>query len=240
MPRVGRVNFAVHTGAVIPISVRIVSVSTFPVLIDVFPRYRDHSFFVVEDEIVIVDRGHRIVDVIPAGPRTRFSSSGGARFSGSGGASRAMVVNLSEPEIRILQQTLVERGFLRGRITGRFDDRTRHALIIFQRRQGFEATGTIDTRTVTALGLSGRINAQGHSSSTTQGQNGTQQPQSNTAGQAPAGQQSTTGQSNPPPQNQPSSQTGAQQPSGQQSTSGQAPAQGQTAGKGSPSIGGST
>ena len=91
-PHVDRVNFAVHTGAVVPTSVRVVAVSTFPVLIDVFPQYRDHSFFVVEDEVVIVDRGHKVVDVVPAGPRARFSHS-------SSGSSAVVAVDLSEPEI---------------------------------------------------------------------------------------------------------------------------------------------
>ena len=72
-PHVDHVNFAVHTGAVVPTSVHVVAVSTFPVLIEIFPQYRDHSFFVVEDEVVIVDRGHKVVDVVPAGPRARFS-----------------------------------------------------------------------------------------------------------------------------------------------------------------------
>ena len=240
-------NFEIRTGAVVPRSVRFASVTTFPVLVEFFPQYRDHSFFVVEDEIVIIDRSHKVVDVVPAGPRARFSRAGGARFGG--GASSTTVVDLTEPEIRILQQTLIERGFLRGRVTGRFDDRTRQALIVFQRRQGFEATGRIDTRTVTSLGLSGRINAQDRSSTsqpgqsgtqTQQGQSGTQPGQSNTTGQAPSGQQSTTGQSNQPAQNQSSGQGQTGTPSAQQDKSGQAPSQGQTTGQGSPSSGGST
>src|SRR5262245_20681651 len=153
VPRVNRVNFDIRTGAVVPRSVHFASVTTFPVLVEFFPQFRDDSFFVVEDEIVIVDRSHKIVDVIPAGPRARFSRAGGSHGAG---ASSAAVVDLSEPEIRILQQTLIGKGILRGRVTGRFDDRTRQALITFQRRQGFETTGRIDTRTVTALGLSGR------------------------------------------------------------------------------------
>jgi hypothetical protein len=233
-PRVNRVNFDIRTGAVVPRSVHFASVTSFPVLVEFFPQFRDHSFFVVEDEIVIVDRSHKIVDVVPAGPRARFSRAGGAHVGG--GASSTTVVDLSEPEIRILQQTLIERGMLRGRVTGRFDDRTRQALIVFQRRQGFEATGRIDSRTVTSLGLSGRINAQDRSS-TTQGQGGMQSGQSNTSGQAPSGQQGTTGQSNQPAQNQSSGQGQGGTPSAQQDKSGQAPSQSQTTGQGSPSSG---
>ena len=173
VPRVDHVNFAVHTGAIIPRSVNIVAISTFPVLIDAFPRYRDYSFFVVEDEIVFVDRGHKVVDIVPAGPRTRFSRAS---------SSTAVAVNLSEPEIREVQQVLVQRGFLHGRVTGVWGPETREALITFQRKEGFSATGSIDTRTVGALGLSGKVKAQessstqGSSSTTTTGQSQSGQP----------------------------------------------------------------
>ena len=36
-------------------------------LIDIVPDFRDDSFFVVDDEIVILDRSRRVVDVVPAG-----------------------------------------------------------------------------------------------------------------------------------------------------------------------------
>ena len=158
-PRVDHVNFAVHTGVVVPRSVNVVAISTFPVLIETFPQYRDYSFFVVEDEIVFVDRGHKVVDVVPVGPRARFSR-------GSSGSS-AVAVDLSEPEIREVQLVLVQRGFLHGRVTGVWSTETREALIAFQRKEGFEASGSIDTRTISALGLSGKVKAQ--SSTSTQG-----------------------------------------------------------------------
>jgi hypothetical protein len=207
-PHVDHVNFAVHTGAVVPTSVRVVAVSTFPVLIDVFPQYRDHSFFVVEDEVVIVDRAHKVVDVVPAGPRARFSRS-------SSGSSAVVAVDLSEPEIREVQQVLIQRGFLHGRVTGVWGAETREALIAFQRKERFEASGGIDTRTVTALGLSGKVKAQ--SSTSTQGSTST-----TTTGQ---GQSGTSGQStttqNPPTQNQSTTgqdKSSAQKPSDKQSS----------------------
>src|SRR5262249_42202838 len=102
VPRVDRVNFAIRTGTVVPRNVHIVSVTTFPILIDVFPRYRNYSFFVVEDEIIFVDRGYRIVDIVPVG--------GGARLSSR--ASTTFVEDLSEDEIREIQLVLIRRGFL--------------------------------------------------------------------------------------------------------------------------------
>jgi peptidoglycan hydrolase-like protein with peptidoglycan-binding domain len=203
VPRVDHVNFAVHTGAIIPRSVNIVAISTFPVLIETFPQYRDYSFFVVEDEIVFVDRGHKVVDVVPVGPRTRFSRAS---------SSTAVAVNLSEPEIREVQLVLVQRGFLHGRVTGVWGPETHEALIAFQRKEGFSATGSIDTRTVGALGLSGKVKAQ--ESSSTQGSSST-----TTAGQGQSGQPNTSGQA--PAQNNATGQTGTQNPSDKQSSSGQ-------------------
>jgi len=97
-------------------------------------------------------------------------------------------------------------------------------------------------RTVTALGLSGRIKVQGQGggqpSTTGQSQGGMQQPsaQPGTSGQAPGGQQGTTGQG-APAQNQSTSgqgqgQSGAQ-PNAQQNTPGQsAPQNRSTSGQG--------
>jgi peptidoglycan hydrolase-like protein with peptidoglycan-binding domain len=215
------VNFAVHTGAVVPRSVNVVAISTFPILIETFPQYRDYSFFVIEDEVVIVDRGHRIVDVVPAGPRARYSRSS---------SSTTVAVNLSEPEIREVQQVLITRGFMHGRVTGVWGPETRDALIAFQRKEGFTANGTIDTRTVSALGLSGKVKAQ--ESSSTRGSSST------TTGQSQSGSsgQNTTRQ-NAPSQTQPSTgqNNGTQNPSDKQSSSGQSKPSTTGQGSGNPS-----
>jgi putative peptidoglycan binding protein len=225
VPRVNNVNFAVRTNAVVPSNVNVVGVSTFPVLVEAFPRYRDNSFFVVEDDIVIVDRGRKIVDVVPAGPRAQFGRAGGATTTTSTN------LNLSEPEIRELQQVLVDRGFYRGQVNGVFGPELREALIGFQRNQGFETTGSIDTRTVSALGLSGRIgqNAQGVGNQPAN-QSGMQQPsgQSGTSGQAPASQQNSSGQGNAPTQNQSQNQPASgqnNQPAQQQPSANNQPSQ---------------
>ncbi|TMK06170.1 MAG: hypothetical protein E6G71_14465, partial [Alphaproteobacteria bacterium] len=229
---VNAIHFAVNTGVVVPSNIRIVSVSSFPVLVDVFPSFRDYSFFVVEDEIVFLDRDRRIVEVVPVGPRARFS-----RRAASGG-SFAML-NLSPQEIREVQRVLIERRLLVGEADGVLGSRTREALITFQRQQGIQTSGSVDTRTVAALGLSNRIGqqtgqsaTQGQSSTVGQGQTGTQQPSArqNTTGQG-------TGQANAPmPQNQSTTDQvtrGAKQPSAKQGTTGQAAPQNQsTVGRG--------
>ncbi|XSC45959.1 peptidoglycan-binding domain-containing protein [Bradyrhizobium sp. RDT10] len=193
-----------------------------------FPQYRDYSFFVVEDEIVFLDRDRRVVDVVPAGPRTRFSRAG----TGGGGVA---ALNPSEAEIRAVQLVLIERGLLTGEADGVLGPRTREALITFQRQQGIETSGSIDTRTVATLGLSNKIGQQQTGQSTTQS---TTQGQSSTVGQGQTGaQQNTTGQANAPTPQQNQSTTGqaagqsqGQQPSAQQ----QQPAQQNTTGQAAP------
>jgi hypothetical protein len=59
---VSKVNFSISVGTTVPTSVHVVEVS--PVLIENHPEWRGHLYFVVNDEIIIVDRNHRIIAVI--------------------------------------------------------------------------------------------------------------------------------------------------------------------------------
>ncbi len=62
-PRVDRVNFDVHVGTVVPRSVHVVEVP--PTLIDIHPEWRGYRYFVVHDQIVIVEPDSlRIVAVL--------------------------------------------------------------------------------------------------------------------------------------------------------------------------------
>jgi hypothetical protein len=61
-PRATNVNFSISVGTAVPTTVRVVEVPT--VIIEVHPEYRGHMYFVVGDEIIIVDRNHRIVAVL--------------------------------------------------------------------------------------------------------------------------------------------------------------------------------
>jgi Putative peptidoglycan binding domain len=83
-----------------------------------------------------------------------------------GNAAIGGPVNLSRDELRHVQMVLKEKGFNVGTADGVLGPRTRNALLAFQRQQGLEATGKIDQRTMTALGMSNRTG------STTTGQSG--------------------------------------------------------------------
>ena len=62
VPRVNSVDFAVSAGTVVPERIHVVTVPE--VLVEYHPAWRGYFYFVVGDQIVIVDRRHRIVTVI--------------------------------------------------------------------------------------------------------------------------------------------------------------------------------
>ena len=113
-----------------------------------------------------------------------------------------------------MQIVLRERGFYQGEPDGILNQQTTQALIAFQQQQGFQASGRIDTQTVTALGVS---------TSSTTGQTGNtmqQQPANQNAG---AGQQGTQGGNQPATSTAPSggANTMQQQPANQSVGAGQ-------------------
>jgi hypothetical protein len=144
VPRVDRVNFDIDVGRPVPREVRIREVPRE--LVEIHPEWRGHEFFVVRDEIIIVDRGRRIVARVPVG-----SSTTGERHTTT---TTTTVEDLSPADIREIQQVLVEKGFYHGSVDGRLTPQFHDALITFQRREGIEATGRIDERTSASLGVS--------------------------------------------------------------------------------------
>jgi hypothetical protein len=62
-PRATNVNFNISVGTSVPTSVRVVAVPS--TLIEIYPEWRGHMYFVVNDEIIIVDSSHRIIAVLP-------------------------------------------------------------------------------------------------------------------------------------------------------------------------------
>ena len=194
VPRVDRVDFALSVGTAVPPRVRVVDVP--PTLIEVHPEWRGHRYFVVRDEIIIVDRSRKVIATVPVG-----ASGTSARR----GTSSTAAMDLRPDEIREIQLVLIQRGLYHGEADGQFRPEFREALISFQRQQGIETVGEVDVRTVTALGLSDKVHVSGSSSTgtttTTTGQGGANQSgKAMNGGTNRAGQtgkqpdQSTTGQ----------------------------------------------
>jgi Protein of unknown function (DUF1236) len=61
-PRATNVNFSINVGRVVPRSMRVVAVPQ--VMVDVYPKWRGLMYFIVDDQIIIVDRNYKIVAVI--------------------------------------------------------------------------------------------------------------------------------------------------------------------------------
>ena len=194
VPRVSRVDFSVTVGTAVPSHVTIVDVP--PALIEINPEWRGYRYFVVEEEIVIVTPERRIVAVVPVGRSQAGPSGGGGVFA-----------ELPEAEVRILQQVLVDRGFS-VEVDGVWGPRTREAIISFQRKEGLQATGQIDTRTVTALGVQGRVNVQGDSG-TNAGREGRSGRQEQPTAQTPSSQQPAQKQGNQRPADERQNTTGS-------------------------------
>jgi len=202
VPRVDRVEFAISVGTSVPSHVRVVAVPD--VLIQIHPDWRGHQYFVVRDEIVIVDSGRRIVATLPVGSSSSAQMEGGSR--GGGQASSDAEITLSSDEIRQLQVVLKERGFDIGEPDGVFGTRTRQALIQFQQRNGLQANGRIDMRTTAALGISTKSGQQGQGpgNQPTTGQGGSPQQQ--------GGNQPSANQPSDPSMNRGQSTQGGNQP----------------------------
>lgn len=156
VPRVNNVNFSIRVGTMVPRHVRVVEVP--PVLIEIYPQWRGHRYFVVRDEIIIVDLDYRIVSVLPVG------TGSGAQLDRRRGDT--VVLSLSSEEIRQVQIMLKQKGF-DIEVDGLMGPNTRQAIITFQRQQGLQATGQIDQSTSVALGVS--IGSPGPDQTTGQG-----------------------------------------------------------------------
>jgi uncharacterized protein DUF1236 len=87
VPRVNRVDFAMNVGTVVPDSVRIVEVP--PALVEIDPAWRGDDYFVVRDEIVIVDQGRRIVATVPVGSEGAGVETGTTATSGGKSSRRS-------------------------------------------------------------------------------------------------------------------------------------------------------
>ena len=142
VPRTDKANFSVRVGTVVPNDVRIVEVPE--TLITIHPEWRGDQYFVMRDDVIIVDHDHRIVAVMAVG------SSAAQRGGGLQGGS----VSLSQSEIREAQMKLNQKGFNVGEPDGVMGPKTRDGLAQFQRQEGLQETGDIDRQTADALGIS--------------------------------------------------------------------------------------
>jgi len=130
VPRADRVDFSLTVGTAVPSRVRVAEVPE--TLIRIHPEWRGHSYFVVRDEIVIVDNGHKVVATVPVGASSAQSDQGSSTRSSS--AESGGSIHLSSTQIRELQVVLRDKGFDVGEPDGVLGTRTKEALIAFQKK----------------------------------------------------------------------------------------------------------
>lgn len=160
VPRIDRVDFSLNIGTVIPQRVEIASVPE--AVIAIYPQWRGDSYFVVRDEIIIVDHDHRIVASVPTGTARAEFDNRGTAFNGG------------TVDIREVQTALIREGYDIGTPDGIMGPRTKQALMTFQRRQGFKATGEIDRQTFAALRANGTEGRPGNAAGANQPSNANQ------------------------------------------------------------------
>ena len=79
------------------------------------------------------------------------SSSGSSSSSSLLNTSATLMKNSSGDEVRKLQKILASLGYYSGNQTGNFGDKTRDAVVAFQKKMGLTADGVAGKRTLTAI-----------------------------------------------------------------------------------------
>ena len=69
------------------------------------------------------------------------------------GARKGGMAMAGDEKVKAVQQALKDKGHHPGRVDGRMGPKTQQALRDFQKAQGMQATGHLDTKTMQSLGV---------------------------------------------------------------------------------------
>lgn len=86
---------------------------------------------------------------------TTAQPSGSAPPSASSQASAPQHSSASGTTVQSAQQALQQGGFYKGTVDGKMGPHTRQAIRSFQQSKGLHATGHLNQKTLTALGVTG-------------------------------------------------------------------------------------
>lgn len=70
-----------------------------------------------------------------------------------------MTPYLSGPDVKAVQERLVDLGYYKGRVDGVFDPATANAVVAFQKSRGLKADGVVGPDTWSALGTDMAVSA---------------------------------------------------------------------------------
>ena len=90
-----------------------------------------------------------------AAPATTAQPSSSAPPSASSQAGAAQHSSASGGTVQSAQQALQQGGFYKGSVDGKMGPHTRQAIKSFQQSKGLHATGHLNQKTLTALGVTG-------------------------------------------------------------------------------------
>jgi peptidoglycan hydrolase-like protein with peptidoglycan-binding domain len=126
--------------------------------ITVFLNYRKEFFPMRKNKLAVSSlmfSGALIFGTGAAWPQSSGSDQPRAGQSGSsvGSGSSTMSEQMSQDQIKKIQQALKDKGHDPGPIDGNMNAQTQQALRAFQKSQNITVTGTLDSSTASALGV---------------------------------------------------------------------------------------
>jgi len=84
---------------------------------------------------------------------TRMKSSIGMKSRSARSGGKDVTAMAGDEKVKAVQQALKDKGHPPGTVDGRMGPKTQQALRDFQKAQGLQATGELDTRTMQSLGV---------------------------------------------------------------------------------------
>jgi peptidoglycan hydrolase-like protein with peptidoglycan-binding domain len=99
--------------------------------------------------------------------KTDSMKADGAKADKKPGAMRGARMGgtaMGDEQVKAAQQALKDKGHDPGTVDGKMGPKTQAALRDFQKAQGIEASGRLDTKTTQALGMDGKMSGTGSSS----------------------------------------------------------------------------
>jgi peptidoglycan hydrolase-like protein with peptidoglycan-binding domain len=100
------------------------------------------------------DRGSASRSTSAGSSASRATGSGGSTSSAATSSQQRTSANISQADMRKVEEALKAKGFDPGTIDGQMDAKTQQALRDYQSKNKLPVTGTVDKATADSLGVS--------------------------------------------------------------------------------------
>jgi peptidoglycan hydrolase-like protein with peptidoglycan-binding domain len=140
-------------------------------------NYRKEFFQMRKNKLAVSSlmfSGAMVLGTSVAWPQSTGSDQPRSGQSGSigSGSSSSMSGQMSQDQIKKIQQALKDKGHDPGPIDGNMNSRTQEALRAFQKSQNITVTGTLDSSTAAALGVTAPSSSATGAGSSSSGKSG--------------------------------------------------------------------